>query len=54
MIYDFDLGIYNVCSPNPCQNGGMCSAVVYGGFKCYCPVDYKGTYCESRYRMKWH
>ena len=36
-----------VCSPNPCQNGGICSAEA-GTYTCTCPATYTGRNCETR------
>ena len=36
------------CSPNPCQNGGSCSATgsLLSDFECSCPDGFSGTLCE--------
>ena len=36
----------NECSPNPCQNGGVCTDQV-NGHKCTCVPGYTGTNCET-------
>ncbi|KAI8501457.1 hypothetical protein Bbelb_207280 [Branchiostoma belcheri] len=33
------------CSPNPCQNGGVCQDLV-ADFSCSCPPLYEGKTCE--------
>ncbi|XP_035665849.1 uncharacterized protein LOC118409092 [Branchiostoma floridae] len=33
------------CSPNPCQNGGLCQDLV-GDFVCHCLPSYQGKTCE--------
>ena len=35
------------CTPNPCENGGVCSQTELDGFKCECPENYDGNYCHS-------
>ena len=37
----------NECSPNPCLNGGTCTDRACG-FRCTCPGEYYGTYCEYK------
>ncbi|XP_032225845.2 delta and Notch-like epidermal growth factor-related receptor [Nematostella vectensis] len=37
----------NVCLPNPCTNGGLCS-VNGTNFLCDCPQGYRGDRCEVR------
>ena len=36
----------NDCSPNPCQNGGICTYKV-AGFTCECTAGYNGDNCEN-------
>ncbi|XP_074147953.1 protocadherin Fat 2 [Sminthopsis crassicaudata] len=36
----------NVCSLNPCLNGGQCSETSRGGYKCMCPASFSGAHCE--------
>lgn len=38
---------FDICEPNPCQNGGTCSPT-FGGhyYECSCPVNYDGEHCE--------
>ena len=33
------------CSPNPCQNSGVCTPVPYG-YVCKCPIGYSGDNCQ--------
>lgn len=40
------LGLADPCNPNPCQNGGQCTAVD-GKPICSCPEQYEGDYCEK-------
>lgn len=37
----------DVCSPNPCDNGGHCEDL-FDLFKCRCPADWHGQNCEVR------
>ena len=37
----------NVCTANPCVNGGLCQAIPGGGFVCVCRPGFVGTLCES-------
>ncbi|KAM8938795.1 protocadherin Fat 1 isoform 2-T2 [Pelodytes ibericus] len=36
----------DVCSGNPCQNGGVCSPLSNGGYYCKCTTLFMGTHCE--------
>ncbi|CAM9775211.1 unnamed protein product, partial [Laminaria digitata] len=36
----------DACDPNPCQNGGSCSADPAGGPVCSCASDYGGMACQ--------
>ncbi|RXG73128.1 Fat-like cadherin-related tumor suppressor-like protein [Armadillidium vulgare] len=35
----------NECEKNPCEEGGTCINT-YGGFKCMCPRNFTGSYCD--------
>eukprot|EP00904_Undaria_pinnatifida_P013074 jgi/Undpi1/8898/HiC_scaffold_25.g11360.m1 len=35
------------CDPNPCENGGECSADPAGGHVCSCPSGYGGMSCQT-------
>eukprot|EP00118_Oscarella_pearsei_P018076 m.183124 g.183124 ORF g.183124 m.183124 type:complete len:2338 (+) comp39301_c0_seq1:76-7089(+) len=37
---------FDACSPNPCQNGGMCRPVG-SGFRCICPANFEGPICTT-------
>ena len=37
----------NLCLPNPCQNGGVCS-VNGSNILCHCPQGYSGQKCEQK------
>ena len=37
----------NPCEPNPCKNGGICSADG-GAAVCKCPAGFKPPYCEQK------
>lgn len=39
--------IVDLCSSNPCTNGGTCSQPAPGQFSCSCPAGYTGTRCET-------
>ena len=35
------------CDPNPCENGGDCSATDFNvDFVCNCPEDFEGQVCQ--------
>ncbi|CAN0394091.1 unnamed protein product, partial [Laminaria digitata] len=34
------------CDPNPCENGGSCSADLAGGHVCSCASGYGGMACQ--------
>lgn len=37
----------SLCNPNPCKNGGVCTAVPYQrSFECVCPDAFTGAKCE--------
>lgn len=36
----------NKCHPNPCQNGGACTELLFD-FECTCPHGYHGKRCEG-------
>ncbi|MCP9266359.1 GCC2 and GCC3 family protein [Dirofilaria immitis] len=36
---------YNLCSPNPCQNGGNCTVLSLTTYNCSCPQYYGGINC---------
>lgn len=40
----------NACKPNPCSNGGKCSADKFGDYSCECQKGYYGPECESKFR----
>ena len=40
----------NVCSPNPCKNGGLCKEM-NGVATCECPPRYEGNFCESKFTI---
>ncbi|XP_076850045.1 hepatocyte growth factor activator serine proteases-like [Brachyhypopomus gauderio] len=43
------VGESRVCQPNPCQNGGVCTAVPYRlTFECTCPASFTGALCELK------
>jgi hypothetical protein len=35
------------CSPNPCENGGVCSPGTDSSYSCACPLDFTGTNCTD-------
>ena len=35
------------CDPNPCQNGGNCTNLLYGMYKCECPSGFSGETCNT-------
>ena len=38
----------DVCTPNPCLNGGVCVSNGYGGFTCQCRPGFSGQRCEDQ------
>ncbi|XP_060102406.1 protocadherin Fat 1 isoform X1 [Heteronotia binoei] len=34
------------CSSSPCQNGGICSPLLNGGYDCKCTALFTGTHCD--------
>ena len=38
----------DVCTPNPCMNGGMCMPNGFGGFSCQCQAGFSGQTCTDR------
>ncbi|TSY83944.1 Protein Dok-7 [Bagarius yarrelli] len=49
-IYAFhSISTHNLCNPNPCKNGGACTAVPYRrSFQCVCPDAFTGANCEMK------
>ena len=39
----------NECAKNPCLNGGQCINT-YGSFRCMCPQNATGPYCDVQAR----
>ena len=39
-------GLNNPCEPNPCMNGGQCTAVDSKPI-CTCPEEFEGDFCEK-------
>ncbi|NXJ75418.1 CRUM1 protein, partial [Trogon melanurus] len=37
----------NTCKSEPCQNGGRC-IVTWNDFRCSCPANFTGKFCEER------
>ena len=37
----------NLCASSPCRNGGTCTSLPQGNFKCSCPKGYKGATCSE-------
>ncbi|XP_061882625.1 protocadherin Fat 1a isoform X3 [Entelurus aequoreus] len=35
-----------ICSSNPCTNGGLCTPRPNGGYFCKCPASFMGAHCE--------
>ena len=40
----------NECEKTPCERGGTCINT-YGGFKCMCPANLTGIYCDIPYAV---
>ena len=38
---------FEVCNPNPCQNGGTCKALSSTRFSCACNKHCNGSNCEN-------
>ncbi|PAA85425.1 hypothetical protein BOX15_Mlig016971g3 [Macrostomum lignano] len=38
----------NICSTEPCLNGGTCRTVSYDRFACDCPAGFEGKRCQNR------
>jgi len=36
-----------ICTPNPCDNGGTCTAPTAGSFACLCVPGFMGTFCHQ-------
>ncbi|CAM9148638.1 unnamed protein product, partial [Laminaria digitata] len=36
-----------VCNPNPCENGGSCTADPAGGHVCSCAANFGGMTCQT-------
>lgn len=37
----------NLCASSPCHNGGTCTSLPGGDFKCLCPKGYQGRICAD-------
>ena len=38
----------DLCHPNPCNNSGVCSTAIFGGYTCDCSATgYTGGNCET-------
>lgn len=37
----------NLCSSSPCHNGGTCTSLPGGNFKCNCPKGFEGKTCSD-------
>lgn len=37
----------NLCASSPCQNGGTCTSLPGGQFKCHCPKGFTGKTCSE-------
>lgn len=40
----------NVCSPNPCRNGGTCTQINRYDYRCSCPTGKTGRNCQLQSR----
>ncbi|XP_049806807.1 agrin-like [Schistocerca nitens] len=38
----------NPCARLPCHNGGSCAPTAAQSFRCHCPPEFTGAYCEKR------
>ena len=43
----------DLCSSNPCVNGGTCNSAA-NGYWCDCPVGYTGTSCDQGLNFLWN
>ncbi|KAI0239179.1 hypothetical protein LSAT2_010081 [Lamellibrachia satsuma] len=37
----------DVCLKDPCKNGGWCTIIRHGFFRCYCELGFVGDQCET-------
>lgn len=40
----------DLCTPNPCENAGVCVQDSDENYKCVCPYGFKGADCQSKLR----
>ena len=51
-VYAYAIDEGGICSPNPCLNGGTCTADLTGSAICKCRPGWLPRYCQGNYLHK--